>query len=91
MQDPDSDRTKSGRLWVYIGDRNHPWIIYDYTPTHSRDGPAAFLKDYRSFLQADAATFMTASTNRASSPKWAACAHARRYFYEMRASDAVAL
>jgi hypothetical protein len=25
-----------------------------YTPTHQRDGPAKFLKDYRGYLQADA-------------------------------------
>ena len=28
--------------------------VFDYTPTHARDGPAAFLKDYRGYLQADA-------------------------------------
>jgi hypothetical protein len=28
--------------------------VFDYTATHARDGPAAFLKDFRGFLQADA-------------------------------------
>jgi transposase len=43
-----------GRLWDYIGDQAHPGVVFDYTTTHARDGPAAFLKDFRGFLQADA-------------------------------------
>ncbi len=86
VQDPDSDRTKSGRLWVYNGDRDHPGVVYDYTPTRSRDGPAAFLKGYHGFLQADAYSVYDGIY----SPKllevgcWA---HARRYFYDARDSD----
>jgi transposase len=55
---PVRDETKSnhryGRLWDYIGDDNHPGIVFDYTVTHARDGPAEFLKDFKGFLQADA-------------------------------------
>jgi transposase len=43
-----------GRLWDYIGDRAHPGVVFDYTMTHARDGPAAFLKNFLGFLQADA-------------------------------------
>lgn len=46
--------TFQGRLWVYVGDRAHPWLVYDYTPTRERDGPKRFLSGYRGFLQADA-------------------------------------
>jgi transposase len=55
---PVRDETKSnhryGRLWDYIGDEAHPGIVFDYTVTHARDGPAEFLKDFQGFLQADA-------------------------------------
>ncbi|MSQ97604.1 MAG: hypothetical protein EXR98_24055 [Gemmataceae bacterium] len=55
---PVRDETKSshryGRLWDYIGDETHPGIVFDYTVTHARDGPAEFLKDFKGFLQADA-------------------------------------
>jgi transposase len=55
---PVRDETRSshryGRLWNYIGDETHPGIVFDYTTTHARDGPAAFLKDFKGFLQADA-------------------------------------
>jgi transposase len=55
VQDPAQNQTKAGRLWVYVGDRDHPHTVYDYTPTKARDGPAAVLKDFTGFLQADAA------------------------------------
>jgi transposase len=55
---PVRDETKSnhryGRLWDYIGDETHPGIVFDFTVTHARDGPAEFLKDFQGFLQADA-------------------------------------
>jgi transposase len=55
---PVRDETQSthryGRLWDYIGDADHPGVVFDYTPTHARDGPAAFLRDFRGYLQADA-------------------------------------
>jgi transposase len=43
-----------GRFWDYIRRDAQPAILFDYTATHARDGPAAFLKDFRGFLQADA-------------------------------------
>src|SRR3954451_4104798 len=46
--------SSKGRFWVYIGDAEHPYSVSDFTMSRSRDGPAAFLKDYRGFLQADA-------------------------------------
>jgi transposase len=55
---PVRDETRSthryGRLWDYIGDADHPGIVFDYTTTHARDGPATFLKGFKGFLQADA-------------------------------------
>jgi len=43
-----------GRIWPYVGDAHHPVIVYDYTPTRSRAGPAKFLEGYKGYLQADA-------------------------------------
>ena len=25
------DRARTARLWVYLGDREHPYVLYDYT------------------------------------------------------------
>ena len=43
-----------GRIWPYVGDTHHPVIVYDYTPTRARAGPAKFLEGYKGYLQADA-------------------------------------
>src|SRR5437868_8381591 len=45
---------RTGRLWPYYGDREHPVVLYDYTPTRERAGPEKFLTGYRGYLQADA-------------------------------------
>lgn len=50
--------TRTGRFWVYLGDKDHPSTIFDYTPSRSRDGPVTFLdgwgKGRQVYLQADA-------------------------------------
>src|SRR5207245_2749022 len=45
---------RTGRIWPYVGDDQHPVVIYDYTPTRGRDGPSKFLEGYQGYLQADA-------------------------------------
>jgi transposase len=87
VQDRSRDKTKTGRLWAYLGDRNHPYIAYDYTPDHSRDGPEAFLKNYQSgYLQSDACTVYNRLHDRGL-VEVGCWAHARRKFYEARTSD----
>jgi transposase len=34
---------RTGRMWPYYGDQNHPVIVYDYTATRARAGPEKFL------------------------------------------------
>ena len=43
-----------GHFWTYIGDREHPYSVYDFTTSRSRDGPARFLRHYSGYLHADA-------------------------------------
>ena len=56
--DKNRQATRTGRFWVYLGDREHPHIVFDYTASRSRDGPVKFLgswgKDGKVYLQADA-------------------------------------
>jgi transposase len=42
------------RMWVYVGDRGHPYNVFDFTLSRGRDGPKYFLKDYNQVLLADA-------------------------------------
>jgi transposase len=77
-----------GRFWAYIGDDEHPYTVYDFTMSRSRDGPAAFLRDYRGFLQADAyggydGIFLGSDGGIEEVACWA---HARRKFYDARSN-----
>lgn len=47
-------RTRQARVWVYRGDDDHPYNVFDFTESRSRDGPALFLGKYNQTLLADA-------------------------------------
>ena len=87
--DRERTRTRTGRIWTYVGDRNRPYIVYDYTGNHSREGPEEFLKGYKGYLQADAYRAYDAMfKNRKQNLTEVACwAHSRRYFFEAQTSD----
>jgi transposase len=90
---PVRDETRSsnrfGRLWDYIGDADHPGVVFDYTVTHVRDGPATFLKDFQGFLQADAyGGYDGIYTGSNGTIVEVACwAHARKKFADAQNSD----
>jgi transposase len=88
VQDRDRDRARQGRLWVYLGDRDHPYNVFAYTPSRARDGPQQFLKRYRGYLQADAFGGYDGIYAAGNVVEVACWAHARRKFYEARTSDA---
>lgn len=80
---------RTGRIWPYCGDQDHPVILYDYTATRERAGPEEFLKGYRGHLQADAyggydAFFKDPARGLIEVGCWA---HARRYFHKALESD----
>jgi transposase len=92
--DPRLGKTRTGRFWVYVGDDAHPYIVFDYTPNRARDGPLAFLhnwgRDEPRYLQADAFGGYDGiyAGQAGGQVVEAACwAHARRKFFEARASD----
>lgn len=84
--DPNLPHTRTGRFWAYVGDRRYPYIVYDYTPSRKRDGPAEFLKDYQGYLQADAfGGYDGIYTGSAGKIIEVGCwAHARRKFFEAK-------
>lgn len=43
--DRNRTQTRTGRFWVYLGDPNHPFTVFTYTPSRSRDRPQEFLKN----------------------------------------------
>ena len=87
--DPKLPFARTGRFWPYLGDEDHPAIVYDYTPTRERAGPEEFLKDYRGYLQADAYSAYDAffKDPLRGLTEVGCLAHARRYFYKALETD----
>jgi len=91
VQDKTLDKkTRTGRVWIYCGDKHHPYNVYDYTPNRSREGPELFLRDYKQgYLQADAYAGYDFLFNDPTRQvlELLCWAHARRKFYEARKSS----
>ena len=82
--------SRTGRLWPYVGDRDLPGVVFDYTATRERAGPEKFLEKYRGYLQADAyvaydSFFTTPERGLVEVDCWA---HTRRHFHQALDSDA---
>jgi transposase len=89
VRDAWQKRKYTGRFWPYVGDLLHPLTVFDFTTTHQRDGPAAFLEDYRGYLQADAFSgydgiYLESQGRIIEVACWA---HARRKYHESRRLD----
>jgi transposase/uncharacterized coiled-coil protein SlyX len=78
-----------GRLWVYL-DPLGQQVVFDATATHERDGPAAWLADFRGKLQADAYAGYDGLYQTGHVTEIGCMAHARRRFVEAFALDSAA-
>jgi transposase len=87
VQDHDGAGIKTGRLWVHVGDGNNRFVVYDYTPDHSRAGPDRVFKDYTGYLQADAHPVYDGLFRGGTIVEVGCWMHARRRFHEARTSD----
>ena len=77
--------TRQGRFWTYIAN-DHPYSVYDFTLSRSRDGPQSFLQGFRGYLHADAyggydAIYLGSGNKVVEVACWA---HARRKFFDAR-------
>jgi len=48
-----SDQALLGYFWAFAGDREHPYVAYDFQTSRGRDGPRAILAGYQGYLQSD--------------------------------------
>lgn len=87
IQSPGAKQCRKGRIWCYLGDTDHPYIVYDYTPSRGRDGPAGWLAGYKGYLQADAYGGYDGIYHSQGVTEVACWAHARRKFYDAQDSD----
>ena len=87
--------TDKARFWVYFGDHDHPYNVFDFTVNRQRDGPQTFLAGFHGYLHADAFSGYDAlylpppRAGHAPIQEVACNAHARRKFYEAKGSDAL--
>jgi len=87
IQSPGAKQCRKGRIWCYLGDEANPYVVYDYTPSRSRDGPAQWLAGYEGYLQADAYGGYDGIFAGGKVTEVACWAHARRKFYDAQDSD----
>jgi hypothetical protein len=78
-----------GQVWTYL-DPLRNQVVFDATPTHKRDGPAAFLADFRGALQADAYSGYDGLYQSGRVIEIGCWAHARRRFVEAFLIDTTA-
>jgi transposase len=86
VRDGDLARTRTAYFWAYVGDQAHPYICYDFTTSHARDGPKEFLRGFAGYLQGDGyAGYLDIALKSNGKIKYAGCwAHARRYYDRAR-------
>jgi transposase len=77
---------RTAHAWVYAGDADNPYTVFDLSVGRSRDAPAAFLKGYKGFVHADgyAGYNPVYEGGAAHVGCWM---HARCYFFDARLSD----
>ena len=76
-----------GRMWVYIGDVNNPYTVFEYTPDRTNTWPIAWLEGFGGFLQADAYSGYDAIYRGGKVTEVACWAHARRKFFDAKETD----
>jgi transposase len=83
-------RSLSGQMWIYYGDRDQPFNVFDFCGDHSARGIDAFLRDqhYRGYLNADAHNVYDHLFSSGDIIELGCWTHCRRKFYESRDSDA---
>ena len=76
---------RTAYAWVYLGDAQNPYTLFDLSAGRSHTFPQRFLEGYRGFIHADAYDGYNAVHNNV---RHLGCwMHARRYFVEAEPSD----
>ncbi len=85
-------KMRTARFWLYRGQEDNPYNVFDFTEDRGRDGPAEFLRDFRGHAVVDAYGVHDGIYLGKEDQIFAACcnAHARRMFVEAKPNDLVA-
>jgi transposase len=77
-------RAKQARIWSYVGDEAHRYVVYEFTATREGKWPQAWLGGYAGDLQSDAYAGYDALGVTGAVRLVGCWAHARRKFYDAR-------
>ncbi|HEY5236542.1 MAG TPA: IS66 family transposase [Rhabdochlamydiaceae bacterium] len=75
-------KMRKGKMSVYLGDKYHKSTVFDFSPNKSFAKNKEFLKDFKGYVQADAANGFDALFQDDSKIELGCNAHARRRFFE---------
>ncbi|WP_437671552.1 IS66 family transposase [Sorangium sp. So ce131] len=79
------DKCRRGHFWVLVADHDH--VLFRFTPRHNQDGPKAFLRGYKGYVQADASSVYEELFRTEQATEVGCWAHCRRRFFEAMSSD----
>jgi transposase len=79
------DKCRRGHFWVLVADRDH--VLFRFTPRHNQDGPKAFLRGYKGYVQADASSVYEELFRTEQVTEVGCWAHCRRRFFDAMSSD----
>ena len=89
LRDAHQKTKAEGRFWVYRGDDNNPYTVYDYTSNRFREGPEKFLGDYAGHMHADAYAGYNSIYEKNGAIESGCWAHVRRKFFDAQNNDLV--
>ena len=80
-------QTRRGYLWTYYGDKEHPYVVFDFAVTRAAEAPRGFLGAYSKYLLTDG--YVAYEVLAAENKVMLACcnAHARRGFEKALKND----
>ena len=89
VMEPGRGETRPAGIAAYIGDDEHPGVVYRFSPNLSKDDLYAFLGSFEGFLQADADRGYDKLYTPGKRIEAACWAHARRQFFDSIPTDPV--
>ena len=82
-------KIQSGQMWTHVGDRDHAFNIFDFSPDHSGARIRDVLANYNGYLNADAHNIYDSLFLKLGQPilEVGCWAHCRRNFFDAKTND----
>jgi transposase len=87
LRDGPRSGERTARFWAYVGDRDHPYVIYDFSCDRRGEHPQRWLAGCSGYLQCDAFAGYDAVFAQGGLVEVGCWAHVRRKFHDARLTD----